>query len=83
MRDGRAGKEEIAMSEAKTCPKCSGDMKKGYIRQTGALVYPVHFTERISVLDLWRKNARNPKEPTCAFAFKNCGYVELYIEKKK
>lgn len=65
------------MSEVKKCPKCGGEMKKGYVRGTGGQMYPVHFTDKVS---LWGGGNR---EDTCALACRNCGYIELYIERKE
>jgi predicted nucleic-acid-binding Zn-ribbon protein len=64
-------------TEVKKCPKCGGEMKKGYVRATGAVLYPVHFAEKIS---FW--GGGNDKN-TCAFACKTCGYLEFYIDKKE
>jgi len=66
------------MNGVKKCPKCGGEMKEGYVRGTGGTqMYPVHFTDKIS---FW--TAGNWESP-CAVACKNCGYIELYIERKE
>jgi len=57
------------MSEIGKCPKCSGEMEKGYL--DGAWV--------------WRKGENyfqiGRGKRIWAYRCKNCGYVELYVEK--
>ena len=57
------------MSEVKTCPKCSGVMEIGYLRDApwwrrGKKMLKVGFGPRVF-----------------AYKCKNCGYMELYAEK--
>jgi hypothetical protein len=64
------------MKDVRKCPKCGGEMKNGYVRGSHAQMYPVHFTDKVSS---W---GGGKIEDTCALASKNCGYIELHIEKK-
>lgn len=57
------------MSETKKCPKCSGEMRIGYLSSAS------HWSEGTS---LWAR----PKSRAFAYACRNCGYVEFYLEQK-
>jgi predicted nucleic-acid-binding Zn-ribbon protein len=57
-------------NEAKTCPKCGGEMEIGnlhgvYYWQRGKSIWTIHRGRRIH-----------------GFACKKCGYVEFYLDKK-
>jgi len=58
------------MSEVKKCPKCDGDMEKGYL--PGAFSWSPGTS-------LWK--LRQPRR-IYGYGCKNCGYVEFYLEKK-
>ena len=58
------------MSETKECPKCGGEMEKGYLRDApwwrrGESLLRVGFGPGV-----W------------AFRCKNCGFIEFYSDKK-
>ncbi len=54
----------------KTCPKCSGIMKIGYLNN-------FRWIEGIS---LWKMTVGSR---VYAFKCENCGYLELYVKKRK
>jgi hypothetical protein len=60
----------MSESEVKKCPKCSGEMEVGYL--DGAY----NWQRGRSYLQL------RPGPRIFAYACKNCGYVEFYIEKR-
>lgn len=59
------------MSEAKTCPKCRGEMEKG-ARITGHLVTAVRFTKMSDMIG----------EMIIPYYCKKCGFIELFKELK-
>ena len=57
------------MSETKTCPKCSGEMRIGYLSSAS------HWSEGTS---MWAR----PKARAYAYACRDCGYIEFCLEQK-
>ena len=59
------------MSEAKICPKCSGEMVKGH-RITGHLVTAVRFTKMSDMIG----------DMIIPYYCRKCGFIELFKEMK-
>jgi len=59
------------LTETKTCPKCGGEMEKGYLRDAA----------------FWRRGTSLLRiglgQRIFGYGCKNCGYVEFYLEKEK
>jgi predicted nucleic-acid-binding Zn-ribbon protein len=58
--------------EVKTCPKCGGKMAEGKLWSYGG----IRIGEEGSLIGWTGSDIRS-------FYCKNCGYIELYMEKKK
>ena len=63
------------MSEAKKCPKCSGEMEKRYVR--GYARASVHLDKSDS---FWLPDIA---ERVIAYVCQECDYIELYAERRK
>lgn len=67
------------MEETKRCPKCGGEMKRGYlIFQFGATQGNVSWSEKKGGLS--RRLTIKQPPAMCAYSCQKCGYVECYIE---
>ena len=61
-----------------TCPKCSGDMQKGFIADTEAMGHQTrqHWGTGIKVLGAGLDNAL----PVSTYRCTQCGYLESYAK---
>ena len=70
------------MAECKQCPKCTGNMAQGYLKEIGNYGNPRNVFAPIDEAPLPVKGVPTQRREIIVYRCANCGFLELYAPKK-